>query len=646
MFFRICGIVLFFFTVFIQAGNIPAYPGIPLNASVLKDSSNIKLNTDSLSLDSLSRLVAADSLIALKSSLESEMRLSPPDQNSTATLSRHTPFVFYSTDGTGLSEGLGTDQHYFPVTFGLSSQLNRSLWMGFPVNMDNRLVDGIALPQTAFTVQGDDIIFLPRIESASFGPAAAWMTQAPSRLISPRMLLYWENGAFNENTLAVHFCRPFSDALSMSLSSNFRHFEGMNYSHDNGDIYNFYQSLYYYAPDQAEFIVNKGYYPQTDEQISTFSLRWEKKGTLLFGSYTYGDMVNELTEQVNNSLSWQSLHQYLNRAQANASFKISNHLALSADGFRDNIALRHKRLGQGEYTNFNGNIAGFLQGSSDTFDIRFNIGYRTLDTYQSSSDTTNNQTISAEYSGLKIFGKATLKTHGSIGFGRCFIDDSINHFIVWNIQEDLLYAGQKLSLFARQSATPYQWPFDTADQVPGPAIDRIQLMGVESDLTWKKLGLGIGYYLASGVANSTVLLSWPDNQPPCDQPAWSIFAQPRISSIGGLTIGCGIIVSDAAPTLKARALLSYIMRLKNDQEHVFFDLGYQYWSERVLLPYAGSRDWNTPVNDVYFKMAVQIKTFRLFWKIDNLLNRRFAYIPGYYSPGLTLRWGFNWLLAE
>ena len=56
-------------------------------------------------------------------------------------------------------------------------------------------------------------------------------------------------------------------------------------------------------------------------------------------------------------------------------------------------------------------------------------------------------------------------------------------------------------------------------------------------------------------------------------------------------------------------------------------------SKRVPLSWAASS---------FSKAAFQFHSFRLFMRVDNVLNRKFAYVPGYFMPGLTFRWGFNW----
>jgi hypothetical protein len=73
-------------------------------------------------------------------------------------------------------------------------------------------------------------------------------------------------------------------------------------------------------------------------------------------------------------------------------------------------------------------------------------------------------------------------------------------------------------------------------------------------------------------------------------------------------------------------------------------LVYDYWGPRDALIYAGDGSWSREIDNLSFKAAVQIKTFSLFYKADNILDRSFAYVPGYRMPGITFRWGLQWLI--
>ena len=70
-----------------------------------------------------------------------------------------------------------------------------------------------------------------------------------------------------------------------------------------------------------------------------------------------------------------------------------------------------------------------------------------------------------------------------------------------------------------------------------------------------------------------------------------------------------------------------------------------YWSPRTPVEFAG-RTWGTaPIIDIGTVVTAEIKQFRLYWKVDNILNRNNAYLPGYEMPGIIFRWGFSWTIA-
>jgi hypothetical protein len=61
-----------------------------------------------------------------------------------------------------------------------------------------------------------------------------------------------------------------------------------------------------------------------------------------------------------------------------------------------------------------------------------------------------------------------------------------------------------------------------------------------------------------------------------------------------------------------------------------------------MSPLADYPHWERSIHDVSIKLSAEIETFRIFWKIDNILNRANSYIPAYVMPGLIFRWGFSW----
>ena len=121
-------------------------------------------------------------------------------------------------------------------------------------------------------------------------------------------------------------------------------------------------------------------------------------------------------------------------------------------------------------------------------------------------------------------------------------------------------------------------------------------------------------------------------------------ATPLFGEWHGLSMSSQWLFADKKPYVKSKSIVSFHLNRAGRTQHLFLDLGFDYWSERDSIFYGGFDTWNRPIVDLHLKTAVQIKSFRLFYKIDNIFNSRFAYVPGYYMPGLVFRWGFNWLI--
>jgi len=106
------------------------------------------------------------------------------------------------------------------------------------------------------------------------------------------------------------------------------------------------------------------------------------------------------------------------------------------------------------------------------------------------------------------------------------------------------------------------------------------------------------------------------------------------------------MLSDRKPVVKNATSISFITHPADTREYIESRVSLDYWSPRDTITYAGINTWNREIYDLNLEIATHVRTFRFFAKIDNLLNRRFAYVPGYYSPGLTFRWGIDWYLQK
>ena len=153
-----------------------------------------------------------------------------------------------------------------------------------------------------------------------------------------------------------------------------------------------------------------------------------------------------------------------------------------------------------------------------------------------------------------------------------------------------------------------------------------------------------GYQFVYGISDLTVNGAWLNGV----APHAASFSSGHRTGAGEwkvLTVTSAMI-SDKKPYVKARGSVSYTTHPLNTKEHIDATLSFDYWSERDPVMFAGHSDWNVPIYNLNLEISTNIRSFRLFYKVDNLLNQRFAYVPGYYSTGITFRWGINWFIQR
>jgi hypothetical protein len=175
--------------------------------------------------------------------------------------------------------------------------------------------------------------------------------------------------------------------------------------------------------------------------------------------------------------------------------------------------------------------------------------------------------------------------------------------------------------------------------------------GAEAQAQTRLAGILVGYRNQTNDDLYLLRSLWPSGYPPYRQPRNTVIIAPWTERVAGFSLMSRVIITDTKPFVKASARLSHVTRPAG-MEHTFeTEIGFDYWSENEPFtlgscPTDGGYyyGWNDPVFDLNVKVTAHIKTFRLFYKIDNLLNRKLSYVPGYFSPGVTFRWGINWFL--
>ena len=480
----------------------------------------------------------------------------------------------------------------------------------------------------------------------------------PDALTTPELSIFWENGVFDQNTLNLRLNRPLSQNLMISAFASYRYLRGQRFNHERNDIANFYKFFH----SDTSTIMNHGYNPLTDERsLGSALLRTNADSSKLRASFSYANLQDEyalnIPAQSLDRLNWALLDRRIYRFDAalldkpigrvwRADIKTAFVNEALKTSYRPDTTLVN---GRGESGNFmidadfaapgNWGLSvesmvrniGFYNGTNKLFsENHAELFY----THRFSPGTTIHARAGAmvcPYGDTPYYSRPDAETtFATIPTGGAAFEF---------LSRD---SSARLGVFAERGYFIAYPDYHTERYEPLGWAESNTVIGAEGQIRSRYLGLLLGYrHYAGSYALREV---WPEGFPPYPQPANVFIIAPWASRYRGFSLLSRAIITDTKPYLKATAALSYIVQPQSMAHTFETELGLDYWSERDPFRFAGYIGWNEPVYDLNLKVTAHIRTFRLFYKVDNLLNLRQAYVPGYFSPGLTFRWGINWFI--
>jgi hypothetical protein len=612
-------------------------------------------SSDTLIADSVKQKHIIDSLKNLRTcQINSYL---PGDTAVSNTMLPLSKSEIFRTDATSPSEIFRIDPRGIQAQTALSSYLNRYLLYGNVAPVDKVIIGNVVQPFTD-PLFGTDQFFSSQMSNmATYGDGSTRYTPFPCDLVSPEAVIFWENGVFGENILNFRFSRPLTHNLKINVFSNYKHFDGKTYNHDGNSIYSIYSSMFH----DTSRISHTGYTPLINEQFIGTSADWQKSDINLHFDLAYADAENELILDSDAPVEKPVCGLYNNyplSAGAYVSGLSIGKLGIDAQAaFLNESIIRHFPL-----KSSTGMITPVRQDAKrDRASLSINpfLPLTPNDTAGSSLDL-NYSSINPfnSYKQSVICSKPVLKyiRHFRIGgfdgelsahAGAAILnkDDSTLISPLAHGEAEFASGNKKLNIFIEKNAILNEIPLDTV--LPEiPMIDDYYRGSIELQLDWKKVSLLIGYQYLYGVSDSTVSNYWLMSRTPYQQPRSSILLAPELRLTGNFSLNSKLFISEKKPYIKSHSELSFSAYPMHTAELVDLVLGFDYWSPRDPVTYTGTSDWNRAIYNLNFETAVQIKTFRLFYKIDNLLNQKYAYIPGYYMPGITFRWGINWFIQR
>ena len=598
--------------------------------------------------DSLAKTAVRDSLLLEKSKYLARFKKFPVSIDSLFSPTRLDQSYLFTSDAIGLSEAMRGCQQVVSVPFSLSSALNRSMIYGFPLPGLTLYSNESMLGENTNALKGSDAVTSMQLSNILLEPPLhVRYILHPSEPVVPETDIMWEHGVFNENIFCVRFTRPLSPDLSVGIFSNNRTFSPLTYA-TNGNVKTFYN---YFVLDTS-LISSGGKYPLVNEQNSGVRLVSNgKKGERRYLSLFYNDQHNEESYESNDSLKWEEIFQYGTNADAGITgmhikrFFLNVESRLLTEGHtRENPLTNHEYLGRNnEYSLA---VKPYLPLGADTLSLSAAAVRHDQTIYDNSKPAATNidGALSYIHRFSPLYGMDA-SISGAIGQHYLKIDNGRHdHDWTWNVNAKINAGSRMLSVYSVHDFAPYPVMYDSTERSFGKFFDPYDAHGAELFAWYKKLGINTGLCAISGLSAADSSEIWPHNVLPYQQPRLSWVLAPLFGQWHGLSAASRWMFSDKRPYVKAQTSLSYQAHPINGKEHILLDLVLDYWSTRDTMTYGGASDWNREIYNLYLNSAVQIKTFSLFYKIDNILNRNFAYVPGYRMPGITFRWGFQWLI--
>lgn len=566
----------------------------------------------------------------------------------------------YSTWTDLLFHPLITSVYYTP-----NSHLNRILPLGFTFpQRESRLLNGIqgrSIPTTPF-----EPLWIKTLCISPDGHLdPEYQTQS---LISPEIFINSETGLFSGNSLELRLRRNLTRNLAVGVFTSYRELKRTDFDHNNGSMYSMFKSWGL----KEEDLSNEGYNPEAISHLSTVSLQWKNRSTLGF-NFTYGDLRNDQVYTYpfeKKDTVWFAESDFLTKIQATFSDTLFRDVELYIEGqYSTNKHLRSP-LSKYEYSTSQKN-----RGTTDYTGLgtELTVPNRGKHTFTTQIAANRNSTLrynmrhSTVYQGDLFFSDSLtlLKNKLSITLG---VGPSLIHckgiekrFIPRYLAKTEVQLGKtKIKGFLKSEITPTFINYDTANIVlpfgedstiippfslPHFYGDNYLTSGLSAHYSTNKFALFGAYTFLTGIENSLAGEYWIQDNAPYLNPSHQITIAPSLFFNNKVALSSNTTFSDTKPHLRNNSKITFHINRYKATRHFYIDIFNRFWSERDPITFGDTTGWNKPINDIGLKLTAEIKSFRIFYKMENLLNRNNSYIPGYEMPGFIIRWGFNWTIT-
>ncbi len=488
----------------------------------------------------------------------------------------------------------------------------------------------------------------------------------------PDLVLLWENGGqgarlFNDNGLDVRFRRALTDKSEISLMTAYHHLDRGIFNHSNGSIWELYHDTYRNILNDPNddyvnnYVSSEGINPQANDLSAV--LRFSFHPTAGFSAqlkYSYDDRIHDvfrpsLDTAKKDSLDITTQTAYTHHAIIDVAINPPSAAFVALARFDVGSNVTHLNFPRSDTIWDN-------RSASTGFSGRLQPGFRfaecdsVLLDISAERDQMNRFTMLPDTFTLASGGIRSSLNHtlfGLLGTKLQVAGGLRSHDITYPAKREFTYygkadlaldvAGFQIGGFCNYDRLGPTIPADTSFAVYKTGICPYLVAGADIGYDARYFGMNIALVKYHGISDSIVAAMWAPFAPPYKQPSQVLILSPRLGRWRGpVEIVSSVQFTDTKPRIKAQSDINFNICRKESTRSIQFDLGGTFWSTRDTGRTENIAPRNEPIYDISLKTSVQIKNFRLYNQIDNIMNRRIFYIPGQELPGLVFRWGFNW----
>ena len=582
---------------------------------------------------------------------------------------------------------LQQNPNFVGVYYSPDFPINRALFRGYLIPTESHFLDQLYSPTLPW--YNRDLLEVKEIEILPDGTIHTELLN--QKTITPDVFFAWQGGLFDGNMLKFRMLRNLSKKLSMNAFVSYSDLKRMIYYHGGGmaDMY-----LDFYNRDSTKTSVF-GYNPYSLLNRSGMELNYRSKISANL-RYSYSDIRQDLAYHTDStlrnndtlklSIAYNEHNTFLHQLNGGLDIPLGEKFLWRNLGKLESVYQSERPLSLSKNSKFvtersqqnntlqsAGSQLFFAPVLSDSISIQVAANRYAQETENTIDLVSHHTKVLLENKFISPnFDKITLTTNGGVEFLRAN-GSEITAFPSWNLDGNFKFNNLKTQFYFKRDKNPWSDFSGIIDEYYWYDMPfYYHLFGANLYYQFSVASIHLGYSMMDDNAYDEKL--WHNKETPYRSPSQAFSFGGNLGQIGPFSMFSNWIINDEMPYFKSFSGLRLHFNREGRVRHFYTDITYNYWSKReytfgkfieslddyyyynensrtirtspsyyrIIGSFGDYEHWNRSIHDISLKFAAEIETFRIFWKIDNILNRTNSYIPGYIMPGLIFRWGFSW----